>query len=82
MKNINLKIKYRESFRPFAPSVLEERCGDFFDLESESPYMLIVAQVKEGRKIIAEGIITENLIEIINQKRSNVPAITHIGYWA
>ena len=80
---MNLKIKYRESFRPFAPSVLAERVGDYFDLSSESPYMLIVAPVRENLRIplTAEQ---QSLfgIEKLKLKRSELPAITHVDYSA
>lgn len=80
---MNLKIKYRESFRPFAPSVLANRVSDFFDLSSDSPYMLIVAPVKESLRInLTEQ--QKNLfgIELLNIKRSELPAITHVDYSA
>jgi carbamoyltransferase len=78
---MNLKIKYRESFRPFAPSVLAERVGDYFGLDRPSPYMLIVAPVKEEHRINAD---TEGLfgIEKLKVKRSELPAITHVDYSA
>ncbi|MCA9447150.1 MAG: carbamoyltransferase [Candidatus Omnitrophica bacterium] len=80
---MNLKIKYRESFRPFAPSVLEEHMPEVFEMDSESPYMLLVAPVKEERRIpmTAEQ---EQLfgIEKLNVPRSDVPAITHVDYSA
>ena len=84
---LNLKIKYRESFRPFAPSVLEERSKDYFNLQGESPYMLVVAKVKEERQIacdlekeLQEG--KDNMLSVINQKRSDIPAVTHVDYSA
>ena len=80
---MNLKIKYRESFRPFAPSVLAERVGDYFDHDGESPYMLIVAGVREElRKQETEA--TRNLfgIDRLNCARSTLPAITHVDYSA
>jgi carbamoyltransferase len=80
---MNLKIKFRESFRPFAPSVLRERVSDYFELESESPYMLLVAPVKKERQISMtdeqEGLWG---IERLNVPRSDVPAITHVDYSA
>jgi carbamoyltransferase len=80
---MNLKIKYRESFRPFAPSVLREAVSDWFELDGDSPYMLLVADVAESRrrKITAEQ---EALwgIEKLNVKRSEVPAVTHVDYSA
>lgn len=82
-KQMNLKIKYRESFRPFAPSVLEGRVNDYFDQEVESPYMLIVAPVKENLRVPSvKG--HENLfgIEKLNLVRSKLPAITHVDYSA
>jgi carbamoyltransferase len=79
---MNLKIKFRESFRPFAPSVLEDRCAQYFDLSAESPYMLLIAPVrKDLRKPLGDA-TGEDLIEIVNQIRSTVPAITHVDYSA
>ncbi|MES1211533.1 MAG: carbamoyltransferase N-terminal domain-containing protein, partial [Acidobacteriota bacterium] len=80
---MNLKIKYRESFRPFAPSVLEERIGDYFELDRPSPYMLLVADVVESRRIPKKG--DEKglpLIEWVNRPRSDIPAVTHVDYSA
>lgn len=84
---LNLKIKYRESFRPFAPSVLLEREKDYFNLEKESPYMLLVDTIKEEKQISydLEKTLTEekdNLLAVVNQKRSDIPAVTHIDYSA
>jgi carbamoyltransferase len=79
---MNLKIKYRESFRPFAPSCLEERVSDYFELNVPSPYMLLVAPVKRERCIRdAEGQALP-LRERIHVRRSDVPAITHVDYSA
>jgi carbamoyltransferase len=82
-RKMNLKIKYRESFRPFAPSVLEERVGDYFELEGSSPYMLIVAPVREDRRI-APTEDEQSLwgIERLNVPRSDIPAVTHVDYSA
>ena len=82
-KNLNLKIKFRESFRPFAPSILREDLQDWFDLNDDSPYMLLVANVKENIQIKE----TENNkklfgIERLNLKRSTIPAVTHVDYSA
>ena len=80
---MNLKIKYRESFRPFAPSVLEEEVSNQFDLEIKSPYMLIVAPIKKKlRKMMTEK--EKNLfgIDKLNVPRSTIPAITHVDYSA
>jgi carbamoyltransferase len=80
---MNLKIKYRESFRPFAPSVLRERVADWFDLDVESPYMLLVADVAKSRRrtMTAEE---QSLwgIEKLNVRRSEIPAVTHVDYSA
>ncbi len=80
---MNLKIKYRESFRPFAPTVLRERVSDFFEMDCESPYMLLVAPVKKElcHQMTAEQ---QNLfgIEKLNVPRSTIPAITHVDYSA
>ena len=80
---MNLKIKYRESFRPFAPSVLRERVSDYFDLEADSPYMLLVANVREDRCIPLSEKSNELWgIDLLNVPRSDIPAITHIDYSA
>ena len=84
---MNVSIKFRESFRPFAPSVLKERVKDYFKMETESPYMLIVAPVKEDirRKPNQEEVQSmksENLLERVAICRSTVPAITHVDYSA
>ncbi|HEX3130344.1 MAG TPA: carbamoyltransferase [Thermoanaerobaculia bacterium] len=80
---MNLKIKYRESFRPFAPSVLEERVSDYFELDRPSPYMLLVADVVESRRIPKRGDEQDlPLVEWVNRPRSDVPAITHVDYSA
>ena len=79
---MNLKIKYRESFRPFAPTCLAERVGDFFELDRPSPYMLLVAPVKEDRCIGIEESKSLSIRERINQVRSDIPAITHVDYSA
>ena len=80
-KNLNLKVKYRESFRPFAPSVLEEHASEWFDLNTVSPYMLIVAKINSNKKINMTK-KEEKLfgIEKLNVKRSEIPAITHVDY--
>jgi carbamoyltransferase len=80
---LNLKVKFRESFRPFAPSVLRERVGEWFELDSDSPYMLLVADVVEHRrKRMTAG--EEKLfgIEKLNVPRSGIPAVTHVDYSA
>ena len=80
-KALNLKVKYRESFRPFAPSVLAEHAHDWFDLDRESPYMLLVADVKQSRRITDE-IRDRNGLDKLNAPRSIVPAITHVDHSA
>ena len=80
---LNLKIKYRESFRPFAPSVLAESASEYFDLESDSPYMLLVQPVKESRRNeLPEEYHNMPLREKLAYQRSDLPAITHIDYSA
>ena len=82
-EQMNLKIKFRESFRPFAPSVLKEKTRDYFDIDSESPYMLLVAPVKkEIRKEMSKE--EEKLFGIskLNISRSTIPAVTHVDYSA
>ena len=82
-KNLNLKIKYRESFRPFAPSVLLENVSDWFNYNGESPYMLMVANVKKDKQInMSEDEKKLFGIKKLNIKRSEVPAITHVDYSA
>tara|TARA_Y100000590_G_C15458726_1_gene915632 strand:- start:362 stop:940 length:579 start_codon:yes stop_codon:yes gene_type:complete len=82
-KNLNLKVKFRESFRPFAPSVIREDLAEWFQLECDSPYMLLVAEVnnfkkremsKEEKKLFG--------IDKLNIKRSDIPAVTHVDYSA
>ncbi len=82
-KNLNLKVKYRESFRPFAPSVLLEDAPDWFDIDTQSPYMLLVAKINSKKKIE----MTEEQkkffgIDKLNVKRSEIPAVTHVDYSA
>jgi carbamoyltransferase len=82
-RNLNLKIKYRESFRPFAPSVLREDVADWFELDGDSPYMLMVADVKESRRraMSAEEAALFG-IDKLNVVRSEIPAVTHVDYSA
>ena len=82
-KTLNLKVKYRESFRPFAPSVLREHLADWFDLDVDSPYMLLVAPIAESR--IRRMTADEDAlfgIDKLNTIRSSVPAVTHVDYSA
>ncbi len=80
---MNLKIKFRESFRPFAPSVLAENVSDYFNIEAKSPYMLLVAHIKEERrKAMSEKEQSFFGIEKLNIVRSDIPAVTHIDYSA
>jgi carbamoyltransferase len=80
---MNLKIKFRESFRPFAPSVLREQVHDYFDLDCDSPYMLLVAPVRQERRIEMTPEQSQLFgIEKLNIPRSDIPAVTHIDYSA
>ena len=81
-KVLNLKIKYRESFRPFAPAVLREDVGQYFGMEGESPYMLIVAPVNEERRTAVEPAEEVRGIDKLNQIRSDIPAVTHVDHSA
>jgi len=82
-KHMNLKIKFRESFRPFAPSVLAEEVSNYFDINVESPYMLLVANVKkEKQKPVVEEGNNYSGFEKLNIIRSEVPAVTHVDYSA
>lgn len=83
---LNMKVKFRESFRPFAPAVLEEACADYFELEGASPYMLMTAPVRADRRLPVERDRLDaddpDLLAIVRQPRSDVPAITHVDYSA
>jgi carbamoyltransferase len=80
---LNLKVKYRESFRPFAPSVLREDVAGWFDLDGDSPYMLLVADVKQSRQIAMTGEERKLFgIAKLNVPRSEIPAVTHVDYSA
>ena len=80
---MNLKIKFRESFRPFAPSVLRERVSDYFEMDTDSPYMLLVAPVQEKRRRMLTK-AQQDLwgIDLLNVPKSDIPAITHVDYSA
>jgi carbamoyltransferase len=84
---MNLKIKFRESFRPFAPAVLAEDVGEYFDLDTESPYMLLVAPVKNSIRVKTDSDVElkksdNDMLTVINQSRSTIPAVTHVDYSA
>src|SRR5664280_3018553 len=82
-KNLNLKVKYRESFRPFAPSVLREDVADYFEIAEDSPYMLMVADVvKSRRRAMTEEEEALFGIDKLNIPRSDIPAVTHVDYSA
>jgi carbamoyltransferase len=77
---MNLKVKFRESFRPFAPIVRRERVADYFEMEVDSPYMLLVAPVKPGlRKPLPTNLTG---IDLLKAERSTLPAVTHVDYSA
>ena len=79
---MNLKIKYRESFRPFAPTVLEEKASEYFEIDRPSPYMLLVANVREERRLPQPSKDGIPMMERLKVKRSDIPAITHLDYSA
>jgi len=82
-KNLNLKVKYRESFRPFAPAVLFEKASEWFEINSESPYMLLVANVKKTKQLQMTNEQKSLFgIEKLNVKRSSIPSVTHVDYSA
>ncbi len=82
-KNLNLKVKYRESFRPFAPSVLREDVSNWFKINDDSPYMLIVAEILDNKKIEMTNEEKKLFgIDKLNVKRSDIPAVTHVDYSA
>jgi carbamoyltransferase len=79
---MNLKIKYRESFRPFAPTVLEDKADRYFDIDRPSPYMLLVADVKEERRLPQSSRDGLSMLERLKVNRSDIPAVTHLDYSA
>lgn len=82
-KQLNLKVKYRESFRPFAPSVLREDVADWFEINTDSPYMLLVADVKKEKQLVMTEAQKQLFgIEKLNVPRSEIPAVTHVDYSA
>ncbi len=82
-KQLNLKVKYRESFRPFAPSILSEHTGEWFNHDGDSPYMLLVADVIDNQRLeMTEEQKALFGIQKLNVPRSSIPAITHVDYSA
>ena len=82
-KELNLKVKFRESFRPFAPSILREEVNDWFDINCDSPYMLLVSDVKKNIQIPMNEKDQKLFgIDKLNVKRSSIPAVTHVDYSA
>ncbi len=82
-KNLNLKVKYRESFRPFAPSVLNEEASNWFEIENDSPYMMLVGEIKKEKQYKMTKEEKQLFgIEKLNVKRSEIPAVTHVDYSA
>jgi carbamoyltransferase len=82
-KNLNLKVKYRESFRPFAPAVLFEKVSEWFEINSQSPYMLLVADVKKSKQLQMTNEQKKLFgIDKLNVKRSSIPSVTHVDYSA
>jgi len=82
-KTLNLKVKQRESFRPFAPSVRREDVADWFELDADSPYMLLVADVKTQRRVaVDEAVTISSGFDKLNVARSEIPAVTHVDYSA
>jgi len=82
--SLNLRIKYRESFRPFAPAVLAERVTDYFELDRDSPYMLLVAGVQPARRLPQDPQLgdDDDLLPVVRRLRSDIPAVTHVDYSA
>jgi carbamoyltransferase len=83
--DLNLRIKYRESFRPFAPAVLAEAASEYFEVDRESPYMLLVAPVRRQRCVPTNhngGPDKDDLLPVVRQLRSDIPAVTHVDYSA
>jgi len=81
-EKINLKIKYRESFRPFAPSVLEEKASEYFEIDRPSPYMLFTAGIQQERRLPQPSADRRPMLDRLKVKRSDIPAVTHLDYSA
>ncbi len=83
-KDLNLKVKFRESFRPFAPAILKEKVNEYFELDKDSPYMLLVSNIKEKVKVQIPKEKNQNLTGLnkLNEIRSKIPAVTHVDYSA
>jgi carbamoyltransferase len=82
-KKMNLKIKFREGFRPFAPAIMEEHCGEYFDPPISSPYMMLISHIVNSRKIAPPGnSANQSLMDRLYFQRSDIPAVTHIDYSA
>ena len=79
---MNLKIKFRESFRPFAPTVLEDKASEYFEIDRPSPYMLLVANVQQKRRLPQPSMDGKGILERLKVKRSDIPAVTHLDYSA
>lgn len=79
---MNLKIKFRESFRPFAPTVLEDKASEYFEMDRPSPYMLLVANVQQKRRLPQPSMDGKGILERLKVKRSDIPAVTHLDYSA
>jgi carbamoyltransferase len=79
---MNLKIKFRESFRPFAPSVMEDKISEYFDIDRPSPYMLLVADVRRERRLEMPSGANTDMLQRLNTPRSDIPAVTHLDYSA
>ena len=77
-KRLNLQIKFRESFRPFAPVVMREKMSEWFEMDHDSPYMLLVAPVHQSKRTGATDKLGEDLLERLNRVRSQIPAVTHV----
>lgn len=81
-RTLNLKVKYRESFRPFAPSVLREEVSDWFEIDTDSPYMLLVADIAKDKRVESNNDEGATGIDLLNRVRSEIPAVTHVDYSA
>ena len=82
-ETMNLKIKFRESFRPFAPIVLREKVSEYFDMDADSPYMLLVAPVREDKRVRSDKAAADLFgIDLLKVQRSTIPAVTHVDYSA
>jgi carbamoyltransferase len=79
---LNVKIKFRESFRPFAPAIISEETKNYFDMKTESPFMMLVAPITKNKRVSYKKTNSDNMLEIVKKVKSQIPAVTHVDYSA